>query len=339
MKRKPFIVTVSLIMTSLVFVLLDYKPSIAQTVNLNYANFPPASTFPCVQMERWKTEVEKRTNGRVKINTFPGGTLLNAKNMINGVISGVADIGCLCMAYQPGRFIVTNATGLPLGLSNARIGSLVLWEIYKKYKPKAFSKVKVLTMFNTAPSNIMSKKPIRTLQDLKGYELRASGNAAIALGLWGGAAVGMPMSQTPEALQKGTVQGLFTALEVMKDFKFAEYLKYVTRTDTLMYPFAVVMNKNAWNKLPKDVQKVFDNLSAEQSEWTGNYMDKHVEEAIQWSKENHNLEIIQLPKEEKENWDRILEPMITDWIEEAKEKELPGEAIIKDIKAFSTQFK
>jgi TRAP-type C4-dicarboxylate transport system substrate-binding protein len=242
------------------------------------------------------------------------------------------------MAYQPGRFMVTNATGLPLGLSNARTGSLVLWEIYKKYKPKAFSKVKVLTMFNTAPSNIMSKKPIRILQDLNGYELRASGNAAIALGLWEGTPVGMPMSQTPEALQTGTVQGLFTALEVMKDFKFAEYLKYVTRTDTLMYPFAVVMNMNSWNKLPEDVQKIFDDLSVEQSEWTGNYMDQHVEEAIQWSIENHNLEIIQLSKEEKKKWDTLLEPMVADWIEQAKAKGLPGEAIIKDIKFFSKQF-
>ncbi|MCP3954925.1 MAG: C4-dicarboxylate ABC transporter substrate-binding protein, partial [Desulfobacterales bacterium] len=73
----------------------------AGSIKLNYANFPPAPTFPCVQMERWKAEVEKRTNGKVAINTYPGGTLLGAKNMMDGVISGQADIGALCMAYQP----------------------------------------------------------------------------------------------------------------------------------------------------------------------------------------------------------------------------------------------
>ena len=81
----------------------------AETQTLSYANFPPAPTFPCVQMERWKTEVEKRTDGKVRINTFPGSTLLGAKDMMDGVIAGQADIGCLCMAYQPGRFVVTNA--------------------------------------------------------------------------------------------------------------------------------------------------------------------------------------------------------------------------------------
>ena len=104
----------------------------AGSIELSYANFPPAPTFPCVQMERWKKEVENRTGGKVMINTFPGGTLLGAKNMMDGVIAGQADIGCLCMAYQPGRFMVTNATSLPLGIPNSRVGSLILWDLYKK---------------------------------------------------------------------------------------------------------------------------------------------------------------------------------------------------------------
>ena len=69
-------------------------PAQAQ-IKLSYANFPPAPTFPCVQMEMWKTEVEKRTGGKVKVDTYPGSTLLSAKNMFDGVIAGTADIGCL----------------------------------------------------------------------------------------------------------------------------------------------------------------------------------------------------------------------------------------------------
>jgi hypothetical protein len=44
--------------------------------------------------------------------------------MMDGVIAGTADIGCLCMAYQPGRFSVTNAVSLPLGLPNSRVGNV-----------------------------------------------------------------------------------------------------------------------------------------------------------------------------------------------------------------------
>ena len=154
-----------------------YMPAtaVAGPIKLTYANFPPAPTFPCVQMEKWKEVVEKRTNGKVAIQTFPGGTLLKAKGMMDGVIAGTADIGCICMAYQPGRFRITNAVALPLGLPNSEVASLTLWDLYKKYRPKGFDKVKVLTMFTTAPSNIMSTIPIKSLADLKGVPIRASG--------------------------------------------------------------------------------------------------------------------------------------------------------------------
>ncbi|MBW1996548.1 MAG: TRAP transporter substrate-binding protein [Deltaproteobacteria bacterium] len=313
-------------------------PATAGPIKLTYANFPPAPTFPCVQMERWKKEVEKRTKGKVAIDTFPGGTLLGAKNMMDGVIAGTADIGNLCMAYQPGRFLVTNATSLPLGIPNSLVGSLVLWDLYKKYRPKAFSKVKVLTMFATAPSNIMSRVPIRTLEDIKGVPIRASGGAAQILKAWNANPVGMPMPQTPEALQKGVVKGLFTSLEVMKDFKFAELCRYVTITDAVVYPFAVVMNMDKWNSLPKDVQHVMEGLGTQQAAWTGVYMDNHVKEAIAWSRKNHNVEVIELSSAEKARWDRLLEPIVDNWIKEVSGKGLPATQIVEDIRAFTRMY-
>ena len=300
---------------------------------LSYANFPPAPTFPCVQMERWKGEVEKRTNGQVAIDTFPGGTLLGAKGMMDGVIAGQADIGCLSMAYQPGRFVVTNATGLPIGIPNAKVGSLVLLDLFQKYQPEEFAKVKVLAMFTTAPSNIMSQKAVRNLGDIQGLSLRGSGGAAQVLAAWGANPVGMPMPATPEALQKGVVKGLLSSLETLKDFKFAEMCPYVTVTNTAIYPFAVVMNLNSWNALPKDVQKVMNELIREQSAWTGDYMDGHVKESVQWSKKTHQVEFIELAAKEKSAWDQRLEPITAKWITDAKAKGLPAEAIISDIQA------
>ena len=310
----------------------------AAPITLNYANFPPAPTFPCVQMERWKKEVEKRTNGKVAINTFPGGTLLGAKNMMDGVIAGTADIGMVVTAYQPGRFMVTNATSLPLDFPNAVVASLTLWDFYKKYQPAEFSKVKVLTLFANAPAQIYAKVPVRNLNDLKGLQLRASGGVSQVLKALGAAPVGMPQSETPEALQKGVVKGAVSSLETLKDFKYAEICKYVTILNGPIYPFAVVMNMNSWNKLPKDVQAVFDELGPQQSVWTGTYMDKHVVDSVAWSKKTHNIEIIELSKEEKHKWDKLLEPITGKWIENANAKGLPAEQILNDIKAIRDMY-
>ncbi len=333
MKEKRFS-GIAVLIVMLLFVCSLFPVSVkAGPITLNYANFPPAPTFPCVQMERWKKEVEQRTGGKVTINTFPGGTLLGAKNMYDGVVAGQADIGCLCMAYQPGRFMVTNATALPVGFSNAKVASLTLWDIYKKYKPEEFAKVKVLTMFTCAPANIYAKKPVRNLDDLKGLELRASGGVAQVLKALGATPVGMPQSETPEALQKGVVKGAASSLETLMDFKYAETCRYVTIFNGPVYPFAVVMNLEKWNSLPKDVQKVMEDLGEEQAFWTGDYMDRHVNESIEWSKKNYNIEIIELSKEEMAKWNKLLSPITEVWIKDAEAKGLPAGAILRDIQA------
>jgi len=289
-------------------------------------------------MERWKKEVEKRTGGKVAVDTFPGGTLLDAKNMMDGVIAGQADIGCLCMAYQPGRFIVTNATALPVGFPNATVASLTLLDLYNKYKPKEFADVKVLTMFACAPANIYAKKLVRNLDDLKGLKLRASGGVLQVLKTLGATPVGMPQSETPEALQKGVVVGAASSLETLMDFKYAELTRYVTVMNGPIYPFAVVMNRAKWDSLPKDVQKVMDDLAREQSEWTGKYMDNHVNESIDWSKKNYNIEIYELPKEEMAKWNKVLEPITEQWIKDAEAKGIPAKEIVKDIGELNNKY-
>ena len=139
----------------------------AQKIELSYANFPPPITFPCVQMERWKTEVEKATAGNVTVKTFPGSSLLKAKAMMDGVVDGTADIGCVALPYQPGRFPLMAGVDLPVGFPNSKVANAVLWDLYEKYKPASLKDVKVLALFTAPPAVIMSKDPIRTMADLE----------------------------------------------------------------------------------------------------------------------------------------------------------------------------
>jgi len=338
MKRKSGMIVTGILIAAFTITIFMPVSATAGAIKLSYANFPPAPTFPCVQMERWKTEVEKRTKGAVAIQTFPGGTLLGAKAMMDGVIAGQADIGCLCMAYQPGRFVVTNAVSLPVGFTSSKSGSLALLDLYNKYKPEAFSKVKVLTMFATAPSHLMTKKPVETLEDLKGMSLRASGGAASILKAWGANQVGMPQSAVPEAMQKGTLQGQFTSFDVLKDFKYAEMCKHAVILNGPVYAFSVVMNMEKWNSLPKNVQKVMDGMVREQAEWTGNYLDNHIKESISWSKKDQNVKFIELAPAEKVKWDKLIEPVTGNWVKAEKEKGIPAEAIAADVSALAKKY-
>jgi TRAP-type C4-dicarboxylate transport system substrate-binding protein len=310
----------------------------AETINLTYANFPPAPTFPCVQMERWVKEVQKRTKGKVKIKTFPGSTLLGAKNMFDGVVKGVADIGCLATAYQPGRFKLFQAIDLPVGFPSGAVASVTLWDLYVKYKPASFKGTKVLTTFTCATANIMSKVPVRNLEDLKGLKLRAAGTGVKIMNLLGAAATGMPMSAVPEALQKGVVKGLVSSLEVMKDLKFAEYCKFATICDLWVVPFAVVMNQKKWDALPADVKKVMEDLSKEQAIWTGKYVDAHAQDAIEWSKKTQGVEFITLSKEQKAKWMGKLHGLKADYVKSMDNAKLPGKAFLNDLMKFKEKY-
>ncbi|MGQ9507964.1 MAG: TRAP transporter substrate-binding protein [Thermodesulfobacteriota bacterium] len=331
MKKKEISILIVVFMLLFLFGIIFSPPAKGQ-IKLSYANFPPAPTFPCVQMERWKTEVEKRTGGKVKVETYPGGTLLHAKNMFDGVAAGTADIGCTCPSYFPGMFPVIEAVDLPVGWPNATVASLALLDIVNKYKPKELERFKVVTMFTCPPANIMSMKPILSLEDIKGYELRASGTGAKILGLLGAAAVGMPQSDVPEALQKGVIKGNVSSLEVMKDFKYAEYCRHVTgNVNLFVVSFAVVMNKVKWESLPADVKKVIDDISRDQAIWTGRYVDNHVKEAMEWSKKTYNVQVYELSPKEISRWYSLLKPMTDKYIKDVEAKGLPAKAILEDV--------
>ncbi len=332
MKAKSVLPVLLSVLILVLFVALGTAQA-AEPITLRYANFPPASTFPCVQMERWAKEVSMRTHGKVKVLTFPGGTLLAAKNIFDGVISGMADVGNFAMSYQPGRFPVSEAVDLPMGFTSARAASLTLFDLIEKYKPKEFSSVKVLTLFTCPPTNFMTKTPVKSLADLKGMELRVAGTNAEVVKRLGGIPVAMPQSETPEAIQKGVVKGMVSSMEILMDFKFAAYTPYATVANLPVVSFAVVMNQAKWDSLPADVKDVLEKMRREQAEWTGKYVDDHVTEALAWSKANYNHQLFELSAADHDTVSSLLKPMTEEYVKRAGTVGLDGAKIVADVQA------
>jgi len=298
-------------------------------LKLTYAFFAPAGTFPGRQMAHWAEELEKRTDGLVKVQTFPGGTLLGARDMYDGVLRGVADIGLGSPSYDPGRFPLTSGISLPVKFPNATVASLALLEIMNEFKPAEYKQFKIITMFTNEPGHIMSRSSIESLADLKGMKLRAAGTGVPVLKILGAAPVGMPMPQVPESVQTGVIDGAMTSREVLKDFKLAELLHHVLEYPTVVVAFAAVMDQKKWDALPEKVKKVIDELARETAIWTGQYHDKeNVGDALVWAKREHNLQTHTLSEAEAGKWDALLTPMVEDWIKEMEAKGLPAKKFI-----------
>ena len=319
--------------------LTSYAQAKDKPIKLTYAFFAPARTFPGKQMAHWAEEIEKRTNGLVKVQTFPGSTLLGARDMYDGVLRGVADIGLGSPSYDPGRFPLTSGVALPVNFPNATVASLTLLDLMMEFKPAEYDKFKIITMFTTEPGHIQSRNQVENLDDLKGMKLRAAGTGVPVLKALGAAPVGMPMPQVPESVQTGVIDGTMTSREVLKDFKLAELLHHVTEYPTVVVTFAAVMDKKKWDALPESVKKVIDDLSREMAIWTGQYHDKqNVGEALAWAQKNHSLQIHKLSAEEKALWDARLAPMVQAWKTEMAAKGLPTDKFLERLQQIRDKY-
>lgn len=302
------------------------------TIKLTYAFFAPANTFPAVQMEEWKKRLEERTDGKVEVELFFGGSLLEANNMFDGVENGTADIGLTSTTYEPGRFPLLAISDMPSGYKNATSASKVVADLIEEYPPASLESFKIITVFTTEPAYIQSNEPIATLEDLSGQQLRIAGALTPIMEKLGAAPVGMSQAEVPEALQTGIIDGYVSSREILQDSRLAEMVGYTTNYPLALNTFVAVMHKDTWEALPEDVQQVIDELKDEMTEFTGNYLDKHVQESIQWSKENYNHEIVELSASEKEKWDSILQKVQEEYVKELEQEGLPAEEYYRKMK-------
>ena len=148
----------------------------------------------------------------------------------------------------------------------------------------------------------------------------------------------MPQSETPEAIQKGVVKGIVSSMEVLKDFNFAAYCPFATDTNLFVVSFAVVMNKDKWNSPARRREEGDRRPGREQADWTGKYVDDHVAEALTWSKQKYNHQVIQLPAADKAEIPKLLKPMIDDYVKRVSGQGLPGAEIVADVERLKKKY-
>lgn len=297
----------------------------AEPIKLTYSIFFPPTHPQCKAAEDWAREIEKRTGGAVKIDIFPGGTLTSANDCYDGVVKGISDIGMSCFAYSRGRFPVMEAVDLPLGYPSGMAATKTANEYCEQMKPAELEDVHLLYIHAHGPGLLHTKKPVKTMKDVKGMKIRSTGLSAKVVEALGGVPVAMPQPGTYEALQKGVVDGTFAPMETMKGWKQGEVVKSTTDCRSIGYTTAmfVVMNKDKWNKLPSDVQKVFTDVSREWIEVHGKAWDDADAEAKTYVEGLGNSYIV-LDEAEAKKWEKAVEGVVKGYIEEAKAKNIDG---------------
>jgi TRAP-type transport system periplasmic protein len=301
-----------------------------KVITLKYSNFFPAPHANSVIADQWCKEVEKRTNGRVKFNYFPGGTLTPPPQTYDSVVKGIADVGTSVMGYTRGRFPFFEVVDLPLTYKSALVASRMINELYKKYRPKEFEETHVMYLHAHGPGILHTKKPVYKLEDVKGMKIRSTGLSAKIVQALGGAPVGMSMNEAYDALSKGVADGILSPNEALKGYKLGEVTAFTTENYGSAYSsgFFVVMNKAKWTALPKDVQGIIEKINVEWIDKQGKLWDDIDIEGKEFAIKQ-GMKYISLSPEEDGRWVKAVRPILDDYVKDAKAKGLPGDEALK----------
>ncbi len=319
MKRLMLLVSVWVLFATAFFA----APGSAQSpTKLKFSNFFPATHQYAILGQQFCDEIKKRSGGKVEIAYYPSGILTTATKMFEGVVNGVSDIGLSHCEYTRGRFPVTETLSLPLGYPSGFVAGGVANDFYRTYKSKEWDAVHVLWFYSTGPQIISTvKKPVKTLEDLKGLKIRAAGRPADVLRTLGGTPVAAERADIYDGLQRGVVDGLLTSMEVQKGWKTGEIIKYATPSYKVgtVFTFYVVMNKNKWNALPEDMKKLFTDVAAQ---WQAKYgiASNDIDiEGREYLKKNGG-QIVPLSDAEQQRWVKAAQPVIDKHVKELEAK-------------------
>lgn len=298
------IVLISILIPSIVF----------GAIELKFSNYFPIPAAQSKIGEEFIKDLEARTKGQIKIRYFPAGTLLTAPKIYDGVVEGISDIGFSNIGYTFGRFKVTEVLDLPVGFPNAWIANHVANDFFRQFKPKEWDKIHMLSM-HTSPVNVVlsATKPVNKIEDLKGMTLRGLGYIAEVVSALGATPRSIPMSEAYEAVRKRVIDGLMIPMETLRAFRLAEVTKFATECWPIgqVYTFYLIMNKDTWNKLPPDIQKVFNEYPFEEklaTMWNERDID-----GKKYGMEK-GLKFIELPPDEIKKWKMAVEPVLDKYV-------------------------
>jgi TRAP-type transport system periplasmic protein len=235
-------------------------------------------------MVKWEEAITEFTNGKITFENYWSASLLNALNVLEGVSDGVADIGLIIPSYFPQQMPVhTWMFGFGAALSGSTVhdvaaGGATSLEFGLTYQPLldeyASLNLKLLQGTSTPAYNLLCNKPINSLDEAKGKRARAIGDvwskSVEALGM---SAISIAFNEAYEGLQRGIFDCMVlnpNQLVIGAVFKDVAP-EYVPVTMAQLQSSSWVMNLDAWNSLPKELQDFIteQNVIAAANIWKG----------------------------------------------------------------------
>jgi TRAP-type C4-dicarboxylate transport system substrate-binding protein len=311
---------------------LTFMPVAAEekAIKLRYSMIWPATHPISLLNKAWGDDIEKATEGRVTVTTFPGNTLSPPMQVYDNIVKGIVDVGACLLAYAPGRLPLFEVLQQPLGYKNGYQATKLANALYDKFKPKEFDEVKLMYLHGAAPGFIMTKKVISSIKEVKGLRIKANAeNADVVINL-GASPVTMPVTETYDSLQRGVIDGTLFPIEALQGYKVGEVLKTVVEDYSMSYMTSmyVAMNKEKWNSISPADQKAIEKINLDYIEKQGKLWIELDAKAKEWAM-GKGVKFISDTAADQAFVLDAMKPIWKKYVDTAKSKGLPGDEALK----------
>jgi tripartite ATP-independent transporter DctP family solute receptor len=227
--------------------------------------------YPTVEaVVRMGKKLEAATNGRLSIQMYPSMQLGGEKEMIEQAQVGALAIARISVGPMGPIVPELNVFNLPFMFRDDAhmekvIDGPIGDEMLKKLSDSQANLIGLCWM-NAGTRNVYnSKKPIQTVDDLKGLKIRMMGNPVFVdtMNSLGGNGVAMGFDQLINAMQTGVVDGAENNYPTYESGQHYRYAKFYSKTGHLMIPEILVFSKKIWNELSKDDQALILKVAKE----------------------------------------------------------------------------
>ncbi|WP_255247534.1 TRAP transporter substrate-binding protein [Paucisalibacillus globulus] len=309
----------------------DAASSDEKVHELDFSHFFPPTHFMEEEVKAFAADLEEKTDGRIKITSYPGAALAAPNEHFDAAATGSVDFALSVHGYTPGEFPLTSVMELPFMAKTAVSGSENLWKLLNEFDEfdAEYEGTVPLWLYTTDPGQLFTvDKPVKSIEDLKGLKIRSpSPETSEWLEALGATPVSMPMNENFEALERGVVDGTIAPWEAVKTWGLDEVINYATVGNFYSTTMFVVMNEDAFNSLSEEDQTTIMELAGENmAKKTGEAFDKVGAEAIEQAKEK-GVEIYELSASELAEWSEFINPTVENWINNVEGKGLPGQDV------------
>jgi TRAP-type C4-dicarboxylate transport system substrate-binding protein len=236
----------------------------AAAEEFTYGSWPPPGEYlNRVAMPKAFAEIDKQTNGAMKWKLVPGGQLADPKASWQAVGDGLMQGAFGVSAYVPNVVPSLNTIyGTVVFVDDTVAASAAALETYTLNCPSCIEEFKKLNFvalsgWTTSPYQLACTTPVKSLADLKGKRVRATGGNNELMQMLGAVPVAATLVEASGLLQRGGLDCQFGVHTWLRTFGYADFAKHVTSTPLgLTGPAVNLWNRDMWNKMTVDQKKI-----------------------------------------------------------------------------------